>query len=236
MENEKNIIQFELYFVRHGNSRTNAGLPVNTPEERFDAELTELGRKQVELLGKRFSGVSLDCVIASGLKRTMATAEAVLRYQPADGAKEMEILPMLTEWGIDETYPGKTMDEIRSCFPTAVPAPGAEAFERMMVPTLPGDKIMDRADETIKYLRSRFRNGEKVLVAGHGQMGGFMLYSALGLQEDEAFTMSIYNTGVTKIVFYREGTGSVKDVGLVYFNDHSHFFADYPTFSFDNIK
>lgn len=235
METEKNVVELELYFVRHGYSKTNAGQPANTPEERFDAELTPLGEAQAELLGRRFSVQPLDYVITSGLKRAQATAEAVLRHQPENGAHTMEILPMLTEWGITDEYSGKTMDEIKDRFPMAVPAPGAESFERMLVPTMPGDNAMDRAQETIDYLRARFKNGEKVMVAGHGNIGGFMLYAALGLREDEAFTLSIFNTSVTKIMFYKKGTGSVKDVGLVYLNDHSHLLEGYPTYSFTTI-
>lgn len=232
----KNGILLELYLVRHGYSMTNAGIETRTPEERFDPLLTETGEMQAELLGKRFSSLALDCIISSGLKRAAATASAVIKHQPSNGAHKLEIHPIFTEWGITQEYPGKTITEIRKDYPWAVPAPGAEDFDRMIVHTNDEtDDIMEKTGIALDYLRSRFKNGEKVMVVGHGKFNGFLIYKALGIPENHPITFSIYNTGVTKIVFYEKGKGKVMDTGLVYLNDHSHLLANFPDYSFNTI-
>ncbi len=236
MSTGNNIPELELYLVRHGCSMTNAGAPVFTAEEKCDPVLTEAGEIQAELLGRRFAALPLDCVISSGLRRAEKTAAAVIRHQPGNGAKKLEINPLFTEWGISEEYPGKTIDEIKAEFPCACVSPGAEGYERLIEHYTDGrDDIMEKTAAALAYLRNRFKNGEKVLVAGHGKFNGFLIYSALGLKEDEGFRLSLYNTGVTKLIFYKKGTGIEQDVGLVYLNDHSHLYSDFPDFSFTKV-
>ncbi len=233
--NEEHIIELELYIIRHGHSKTNACLPTNNAEERNDPYLTEFGEKQAELLGKRFAKLPLDCVISSGLRRAMRTADAVLKYQPENGAHQMEIEPIFTEWGISPEYPGRTIDEIRKEFPRAVAADSAKHREKLIDYYGDDDDIMECTAKSLAYLRSRFKNGEKVMLVGHGKFNGFLIYSALGIPENQPIRFSLYNTGVTKIVFYKGGTGIEQDTGLVYLNDHSHLLADYPEFSFETI-
>lgn len=62
-----------VYLVRHGQVDSN----VNDTVQTLDDALTEKGRKQAEILGKRFEHVQFDALIASDAKRARDTASAI---------------------------------------------------------------------------------------------------------------------------------------------------------------
>ena len=58
----------DLYIIRHGESQGNVG--INVP----DPELTELGKKQAELLALRLRNIKFDAILSSPLTRAIQTA------------------------------------------------------------------------------------------------------------------------------------------------------------------
>lgn len=64
-----------VYFVRHGQSEANA-TPIYQPD---DSPLSELGRRQAELIAGRVARLSFEALITSPLPRASATAEAIAR-------------------------------------------------------------------------------------------------------------------------------------------------------------
>ena len=62
-----------LYLIRHAQSEGNTGEDLATG----DPDLTKVGRKQAERLGKRMKDARLDALYASPLRRTQATAFAI---------------------------------------------------------------------------------------------------------------------------------------------------------------
>ncbi len=62
-----------LYLIRHAQSEGNTGEDLTTG----DPDLTDVGRKQAERLGKRMKDARLDALYASPLRRTQATAFAI---------------------------------------------------------------------------------------------------------------------------------------------------------------
>ena len=235
-ERPKPVVEMELYLTRHGQSYGNID---NTgekrpPGEEHDPGLTPLGQRQAELLGRHFSCLPLDCIISSGLRRAIDTTSAVAARQPENGAREVWVHPIFTECGVTKDYAGRTIDEIRAENSFAVAAPGTEEFERFIVwsGARTDDLSLVRAKKAVAYLRGRFKNGEKVLVTAHACFNTFLLFASLGLSENEIFDPCFINAGVTKIVFYKDGTGPYDDVSLVYFNDRSHLFAEYPGLCF----
>ena len=93
-----------LVIVRHGNT-FEAGEPPRRIGARTDLPLTATGLEQAEALGRHFAnkGVRFDRVLAGELKRTRATAEAIVGSQPL----KIEAAPFLTEidHGPDEGQP-----------------------------------------------------------------------------------------------------------------------------------
>ena len=65
----------DLYIIRHGESQGNVGIDVENPE------LTQLGRRQAELLALRLRNIKFDAILSSPLKRAVQTATPLAELQ-----------------------------------------------------------------------------------------------------------------------------------------------------------
>lgn len=225
------IIEMELYIVRHGESMGNVGLADTLADEfKHDSPLTKTGEKQADLLGKHFSELPLDALLASGMRRALQTAEAIRLHQPENGAKIIEVHKVFTECNTGEECTGRTIAEIQKDFPFAVSAAETDTQEKIIFHGKDDSDavLLKRAKEAVAYLRKRFYKGEKVLVAAHAAFNTFMLFAALGLSHEQIFDPSFFNTGITKIIFFKEGTGKFADVHLEYMNSIPHLCKDFP--------
>lgn len=227
-------IALSLYLVRHGYSKGNAGEGGCTAEEKEDPHLTETGFRQARLLGERFSRKAFDCIISSPLNRAIETAQPVCALQPEGGAGIIELHPLFCEVGLSEEYEGKTFGEINELYPNVTPAPGTENYDKFICHTGNSTPSKERAVKAIEYLTSRFTNGESVVLIAHGGFNRYLLEEAMNLDFEKSHSdPSFFNTGVTKINFYRHGEGIYgNDVTLEYMNDHSHLSEEMPMLSF----
>ncbi|HPF21961.1 MAG: histidine phosphatase family protein [Hyphomonas sp.] len=93
-----------IIVCRHGNT-FDKGDVVTRVGGRTDLPLSTSGKAQAEALAKHFAGTHFAAAYCSALKRTRATAEAILGAS-AD-APALEVLPFLTEvdYGPDENVP-----------------------------------------------------------------------------------------------------------------------------------
>lgn len=225
MENIKPIIEFELYLVRHGQSRGNAGAfdEKDAEKEINDPHLTELGIMQAKKAGKYLSDVNFDACFASGLIRTVQTANEIMNFQKEK--KKLNILPIITEVGVNENFAGRTIDEMREVCETAEMAEGYENAERLVVYSTHAEEeaLYERAAKAISYLRSRYKNGEKVLVAGHAAFNTIIMFHIMGFEKSPVFDIDITNTGIIHVVFYKEGTNKFGDIVFESINDTKHF-------------
>lgn len=228
-------IELELYLVRHGESMGNAGLADSLCDElKHDPPLSEKGEKQADLLGRYFADLPLDALFASGMRRAMQTAEAVRRYQPENGAKKVQVHKVFTECNTSELTKGRTIKEINLDLPYMVCAPETGEEDRMMFYGKDDSDavLLERGKEAISYLRKMFCKGEKVMVAAHAAFNTFMLLAALGLSHEQIFDPSFTNTGITKIIFFKEGTDKYGDVHLEYQNSVPHLIEAFPEFKY----
>lgn len=226
-------IKLELYLVRHGESMSNAGLQETLPPERQgDTSLSEKGVRQAQLLGEYFSDLPFDHILASGLCRAVHTAHEVCVRQPENGAHCVETHKVFTECGTGKDTVGRTVEQIHAQFPTVVAAEGMQDGEKVVVWGVhqTDEELLVRGKEAIDYLLGRFHNGERVMVAAHAAFNTFMLFAALGLSHEQSFDPSYYNTGITKIVFFEEGTGACADVHLDCHNATPHLWREMPEF------
>lgn len=212
-------VVLELLYARHGESYGN----VSGSAEGFncdDPPLTELGVRQAQLLGERLAKGELNAVFASPLIRAVHTAHEVAARQAKP--VRVELLPDLMEVGTGADYTGCPVDVIKERFPLAVPC--------LSEPTVTGGRLSIgqedyqasrlRAARCIDYFRSRFTNGEKILVVAHGGFTGFLMRCALGEGDEGSFRWSTFNTGLAKIRFYDDGPAK-----LSYSNDTSHLYS-----------
>ncbi|MBQ6165457.1 MAG: histidine phosphatase family protein [Clostridia bacterium] len=224
------ITELELYLVRHGESRSNAGQLDPSDFRAFeDPFLTEKGLRQAQLLGDFYSGLELDCLLASGQNRALQTAGEVASRQSR--ARAVEAHPLFTEGRLASKFGEKHFDEIAAAHPYAVPAQGVDPTGNFVVTQDEPDDAPTvlRAEKALAYLHERFRSGEKVMVVAHAMFNTVLLFTALGLSTDGVFDFAIANTGVTKLVFYQKGTGLWGcDTHLIYHNCLAHLTGEFP--------
>lgn len=221
---DKPVIDLEMYLIRHGESRGN----VRTSSEGFDIKeladpgLTEKGLFQADALGRYLKDIQFDGVFASGLGRAVETATGILRYK--EEGKLLEILPHLTEVGIGEDYTGATLDELREINKNVVMAQGIDpnGFTIMPSDSANAEELYGRAQSVIDYFRKRYNKGERIAVVSHAAFITYIVFHIMGFTEDPAFDINFFNTGVTKIKFYKEGTNRYGDVVFDYLNNTEH--------------
>lgn len=240
MSVKTNEIDLELYIIRHGQTFGNLGKSMETANylDKYDVPLTPKGQHQAELLGERFKNYPFDAIFASGMRRAMNTASEIVKRQPENGFHCFLLHPLLSEnGGKEEEYPGLTFAEAKEMFPYATLADGYSENDRMISFTSGWDDYqqLERAQKVLRDIRSRYKDGAKVAVVAHAAFNTFLFHAALGLDPTKVtFDPHFLNTGVTKIIFFKEGTGRYDmDVQLVYQNDLSHLYADFPEYGLE---
>lgn len=225
MENKKPVTELELYLIRHGQSMGNAGYDGRTDltlKEGNDPLLTEKGLNQADKLGVYLSNTEFDHIYSSGLIRAISTADGIIRHQSKE--KLLNILPELSEVGIPPEYEGITLEEMKEFCKTAVLADGvSEDLPRVCHSTFEKEyEIFGRAEKVTEYFRGKYNNGEKVAVVAHAAFLTILIFQIMGFKAAPVFDIAIQNTGITKIIFYKEGTNPYGDISFEYINDTAH--------------
>ena len=209
-----------LYLVRHGQSQGNV-----TPGcGGDDPTLTELGFEQARQVGLRLANVKFDCIIASPLRRALATANEIAIRQP-EGPMSVELLPDVMVCGPSPEFVPKAYGELLEICPTALP---------YTVPTAAGGgeslpeeyhdlhMYLARCHRIVSYLRRRFPGEENVALVAHGVFISRMVVAALRFPYPDHFNFQHDNTAVTKISYI-----NMEDhvhTRLCFLNDTSHLY------------
>ncbi len=222
----KPIIELDLYIIRHGESIGNAGYGRDnlTLKESQDPVLTEKGIAQARAAGEFLKDIKFDAAYSSAMLRASHTAAEIIKKQA--NKLSLNIMPELCEVGIVPEYKGVELDEILTFCPNAQYADGTETAETRMrydkheTP----EKVNARAKFVIDYLRSRYKNGEKVVLVSHAAFITNLVFYIMELYENKpAFDIDYYNTGITRVTYYKPGTYKWGDVVFRYINDTSHY-------------
>ena len=165
MENQTPVKELELYIIRHGESMGNIGYNGRTDltlTESVDPVLSEKGINQAVAAGEFLSSTDFDAVYSSALMRAVRTAGEIIKKQPSE--KELFVHPVFTEMGIPEEYHAVSMEELRTLCPTVTVADGVDANSKMMEANPGSDEkgLFERGARSIDYLRSKYKNGEKI--------------------------------------------------------------------------
>lgn len=221
------VIEFELYLIRHGETFSNAAAEeclTWSVKDREDPFLTEKGERQAELVGERFADIPLDAVYSSCLRRAVQTANEIIKRQPEKLPLYMH--PVFTECGMSEEYKGCSPEELRGLCPSACFAEGVDPEDGIIMRDDPfaDEVILGRAAKAVDYLKSRYKNGEKVAVVLHAAFVTHVVYYLLGFKEKmpDGSDIAFANTGVTRVTFYKDGTYRFGNTVFSYINDVSH--------------
>ncbi len=198
-----------VYVLRHCQS---VGNIEGRFQGRFDSEISEAGRKQLELLSLRFRNEEIDAIYSSPLKRARYTAEAVncfhnLTVQICQDLIEIDVGRM-EDLKISEIA-GKFPETARNwdVSPDLCQFPGGESMAQ----------VYQRVNRALDRIISSNR-GKKVVIATHGgvirNLYARVQFGALeGIRQSAVFG----NTGVSILEAKEDGGLSWKLI-----NDQSH--------------
>ena len=195
-----------IFLVRHAESTWN---PMKKIQGQRDPRLSDYGKKEAELLAKRFEDLSFEGVYASGLKRAYQTAEIVVGKRT----------PVIREAGLNEIslgdWEGKTLRTIRKKYgeafdqwavrPTRIRIPGGEDFKA----------FLRRVKRTLGAIESAHTDGN-VLVVCHGGVISTYATLVLNLPPDDVWCLTVKNASLTIV------EAGAKRHSLITFNDISH--------------
>jgi broad specificity phosphatase PhoE len=192
--------------IRHGQSTWNREHRI---QGQLDPPLSNEGRHQAELVGRRLSGRSFAGFYSSDLKRALETAELIgtaigARPQPETSLREI----FLGDWE------GLRTEEIAERFPEAW-ARWVEEPDWDVVPSGEGAALFDaRVAGALDDIFRRHAHGD-VLVVTHGGVIQVALHRIVGRPPQGLFPFKIQNASIS-LIEKRERRmviGGVNDIG-----------------------
>jgi broad specificity phosphatase PhoE len=195
-----------MILVRHGQSTWNREHRI---QGQLDPPLSDEGRRQAELLGRRLAGRRLAGFYASDLSRAVETAEAIapgvdLKPEPTPGLREI----FLGEWE------GLSTEEIAKRFPDAWARWGEEADWDLVPGGEGASRFEARVLATLEEILGRHSDGD-VLVVTHGGVIQVALHRVIGRPSRGLFPFKIQNASISLIEVRdrRMVIGGSNDVG-----------------------
>ena len=214
-----------VYFVRHGESESNAGFQTYQGEA---SKLTERGREQAQVIAARCAKLPVDALIVSSAVRAKETAEVI--------ARAIKKAPIIESLFTERKSPRQLIGKSRS-------DPGARALERKWLDSCfqddvrvgTGENFTDlksRGTQALEYLQNRPESN--LLVVSHGFFlhviaALVLLGGTLTAEEFGRFGRQIWtdNTGLFLLEYREEPFITVHQTAysgwiLRVWNDHAH--------------
>lgn len=206
-----------VYFVRHGESETNAGPVTLGPK----AMLTEKGKAQADFIAKRCESLPLDVIISSTYPRALATAQAIVDRTHVP----IEYSDLFVERRQASSIIGMRKDDPRFFdYIEQLKAHGHDPKWRFEDSENFAD-IKVRTGKALEYLENR--PAENILVVTHGLfmrvlLGRVLMGEDLNGSEYQRLIqgMEMENTGLSVFRYQREESFAPWEVWI--WNDHSH--------------
>jgi broad specificity phosphatase PhoE len=184
----------ELILARHGETAWNVE---QVFRGRIDVELNQNGLKQAELLAEYLSGLNIEAVYSSPLKRALKTAEAVARRHRL----KLEVSPGLNDCDFG-LWQGLSLREVKNKYgqlyeqwaesPQLVKIPGGESL----------DGVRERALKVVNGVMAK-HSGAVVLVA-HRVVNKVLICALLGLDNSRFWNIR-QDVGGTTFFSYENG-------------------------------
>ena len=181
----------ELILARHGETDWNVA---EVFRGRADIGLNETGVKQAELLAEFLSGLKLDAIYSSPLKRALKTAEPLARRHQLDIQVTGGLIDLdFGEWqGLTQQEAGERYPELYSLWiksPQQVRIPGGESL----------NKVRERAFGVINDVLGKYR-GTVVLVS-HRVVSKVLICAILGLDNSHFWNIRQDTCGMTRFTY-----------------------------------
>ncbi len=211
-----------LLLVRHGETEWNVQRRI---QGWTNSPLTDFGRQQIELLGRRLLSTPVTTVYSSPSIRTQETAAAAIADRDIPIVSRVELRE--TSWG---KWEGKTAAEIAAEEPVqwekflkrGKEDPGADQADWEATTLVPeGESILQASTRINDYVATivaeRERTDDWILAVGHGGSLRFVVASLLKLRPSAARHFHLDNASLTHFTI-EPGRAVLK-----LFNDTSHW-------------
>ena len=184
----------EIILARHGQTDWNLA---EVFRGRIDVPLNSTGIKQAELLSEYLSGVKIDAIYSSPLKRALATAEAINHNHKL----KIEISPGLNDldYGKWEGIPNREVVENNkelykkwTDHPEQVIMPEGESL----------DDVKIRAMAVVNNIIDRYAGA--VIIASHRVVNKVLICALLGLDNSHFWNIKQDTCGITRFT-YKKG-------------------------------
>ena len=182
-----------VLLVRHGASASvDPDEPIEMVDGYGDPGLDEAGHREAELVAERLAGTGIDAIYASGLRRTVETAEPLANRL----GLEIGLEPRLREARFGEWEGGVWRVRITEGHPIAMQMIDEQRWD--IVPGCePVHEFANRIRAGLNEIAARHR-GQQVAVFAHGGVIGQAMAETAGCQSF-AFNASD-NAGITELV------------------------------------
>ena len=209
----------EIYFIRHGESESNAtpglAFPIN-----YDAPLSTLGHQQSKLLGERFKKekISFDKVFSSILTRAIQTTENMFAGMDNEN-NSFQKVPEIIEQQIpgwrgvptEEAYTNDTMTYIMEKGNDFV-GPDGESIREVQ------KRATNWLEDELIYNRELCIEPQslKVAIISHESTLRSIFHYIMGFDQRLTYKIGVDNTSISRFIFNSKGWS------VVCLNDSSH--------------
>jgi phosphoserine phosphatase len=183
----------KLIFVRHGQTNWNAEDRI---QGHLDAELSDLGLRQAQVVADALAEIRVDAVYSSDLQRASVTAEIIAEKH---GLAVIQT-PLLQEVCLGE-WQGMTISEVKDRFPEQYAAyradstrnrpPGAERIE----------DVIERSRCFVEMVLPKYPEGNIIVTAHGGTIRGAVC-CVLGQGPALFRKVRLENAGITTLGFW----------------------------------
>jgi alpha-ribazole phosphatase len=197
-----------IYLIRHGETEWNASLRY---QGQTDVPLSEEGKQQAELLGRRLSALKFDGFYASDLTRAYETARIISLHHK----QQVKKIPELREMNFGR-WEGLNYKEIMGIYPEEI----KQWWEKPLQTRIPGGETLDMMiKRTISAVRTIVESHSEgsIVVVSHGGVIRSLVGTVLGMDMNKYWRLRLDNACLN-IIDFPEWEKAI----LMLLNDRSH--------------
>lgn len=181
----------EIILARHGETEWNVG---EIFRGRIDIELNETGLRQAELLAEYLSGIKIDAVYSSPLKRALKTTEMIASYHKL----EVEVTPGLIDfdYGKWQGLPHQQVkDKYKELYAEWINSP-----DQVKMPA--GESLSDVRERAIGVVSDVIARHEGIVVlVSHRVVNKVLICALLGLDNSHFWNIRLDTCGITTFTY-----------------------------------
>jgi len=184
----------EIILARHGETELNVK---QVFRGRIDIKLNETGLRQSELLAEYLSGVNIDAVYSSPLRRALNTAEVIASYHKL----EVEIAPDLIDFDFGK-WQGLPHQEVKHRYKKLY-AQWLENPHRIKMPD--GESLSDVRERALTVVDEVVAKHEgRVVLVSHRVVNKVLICALLGLDNSHFWNIKHDTCGTTTFAYQNE--------------------------------